>query len=78
VPVSGSDTLFEEAPGPAAYLRLPEAGHSEFLASEGPLVDAVVLAFLDRYVRGEADALDGIPALVERDGDATFELKLPG
>jgi len=77
VPVSGSDTLFAEAPGPAAYLRLTDAGHSDFLIEDGPLVDATVVAFLDRYLRGDEDALDEIPPLVDERGDATFEVKPP-
>lgn len=77
VPVSGSDTLFEEAPGPAHYLRLPDGDHSSFLFTEGDLVDRVVLAFLDRYVRQVAGALDPIEAEVAASGVATFESKEP-
>jgi fermentation-respiration switch protein FrsA (DUF1100 family) len=75
VPVAGSDSLFAEAPGPAAYLRFPEAGHAEFLAEHLTLVSEVIRAFLDRYLYDEADALDDVPLLVEADGSATFELK---
>lgn len=77
VPVSGSDTLFEAAEGPAFYLRLEDAGHSEFLATDGPLVDAVVIAFLDTFLRGDEGALEEVAPLVEARGAATFEAK-PG
>ena len=75
VPVTGSDTLFEEADGPAHYLRLPEADHAAFLFSEGALVDRVVIAFFDRYVREQAGALDPIEAEVEASGSGTFTSK---
>jgi predicted dienelactone hydrolase len=75
--VNGSDTLFAEAPGPAYYLRLPDAGHSDFLASAGPLVDEVVVAFLDRYLKGDDEPLAAVPEAVAASGVATFEEK-PG
>jgi dienelactone hydrolase len=75
VNVSGSDSLFADAPGPAYYLRLDEGDHSGYVFLEGELVDDVVLAFLDRYLYGEEDALDDVPAVVEAHGDATFEVK---
>ncbi len=75
VPVEGSDSLFAEAPGPAAYLRLEGADHSTFLFREGQVVDDVVLAFLDRHLRGDANALEAVPDIVEDHGDATFEEK---
>ena len=37
VPVSGSDTLFADAPGPAAYLRLPDGDHAGYLSPGGPV-----------------------------------------
>ena len=75
VPVDGSDSLFAEAPGPAAYLRLTDADHSDYLISEGALVDDVVLAFLDLHLYGEEDAMDDVPEIVEEHGGATFEEK---
>ena len=78
VPVSGSDTLFADTPGPAAYLRLPEAGHSDFLFGDGALVDEVVLAFLDRHLKGDNAAFDGLPELVAASGQGTFEVKAGG
>lgn len=75
VPVSGSDTLFADAPGPAAYLRLPEGDHAAYLFADGPFVDSVVLAFLDLYLRDDPAAFDGLPELVEDHGDATLEVK---
>ncbi|MGK2948400.1 MAG: alpha/beta hydrolase family protein [Acidimicrobiales bacterium] len=77
VPVSGSDSLFDEAPGPAHYLRLPDGDHSSFLFTEGELVDRVVIAFLDHYVRQVPDALDPVEAEVAASGLATFESKEP-
>jgi predicted dienelactone hydrolase len=75
VPVRGSDTLFADAPGPAAYLRFPEGDHTSFLITEGALVDDVVIAFLDLHLRGEEGALDDVPERVEDHGGATFEVK---
>jgi predicted dienelactone hydrolase len=75
VPVEGSDSLFADAPGPAAYLRFPEGDHTTFLFTEAALVDEVVLSFLDRYLRGDEDALDDVPELVEEHPSATFEAK---
>ncbi len=75
VPVSGSDTLFEEVPGPAAYLRFPEGGHSDILIADGPLIDRVVIAFLDTFLKDDEDALAELPAAVTDSGRATFVSK---
>jgi predicted dienelactone hydrolase len=75
VPVAGSDSIFEETPGPAHYLRLPDGDHTGFLATDGALVDRVAIAFLDRYVRDVAGALDGLPDEVAATGRATFASK---
>jgi fermentation-respiration switch protein FrsA (DUF1100 family) len=75
IPVSGSDTLFTEAAGPAAYLRIEDAGHSDIVRREGPLVDAAVVAFLDQHLGGDDDALDAIAPLVAERGHATFQVK---
>ena len=37
------------------------------------LVEGTVMSFLDRYLRGDADALDGIAAELEDSKLATFE-----
>jgi hypothetical protein len=60
-----------------AQHRLPDAGHSDFLASAGPLVDEVVVAFLDRYLKGDDEPLAAVPEAVAASGVATFEEK-PG
>lgn len=78
VPVSGSDTLFAESPGPAAYLRFTDAGHSDFLAGSGPLLDDVVVAFLDRHLKGDDTGFDALPELVAASGEGTFEVKAGG
>ena len=75
VPVSGSDSLFSDAPGPAAYLRLRDGDHTGYLRTEGTLVDSVVLAFLDLYLRDEPEAFEALPELVDEHGGATFEVK---
>ncbi len=75
VDVSGSDRLFEDAPGPAAYLRFPDGDHSRYLATEGPLIDTVVLAFLDDWLLDDPSGWDDVPAAVAADGGATFEEK---
>ncbi len=77
VPVSGSDSLFEDSEGPAHYLRFPEGDHTGFLFTDGPLVDRVVLAFLDRYVRDRSAALNPIADEVAPSGRATFQSKAP-
>lgn len=78
VPVSGSDTLFADAPGPAAYLRLPDAGHSDFLFGDAALVDEVVVAFLDRHLKGDDTGFEALPDLVAASGQGTFEVKAGG
>jgi predicted dienelactone hydrolase len=75
VPVSGSDTLFEEAEGPAHYLRFPDGDHSGFLVSDGPLIDAVVIAFLDRHLLDEPEGLDEVAATVAASGRAVLTEK---
>jgi len=75
IPVSGSDTLFADAPGPAAYLRFPESGHADYLLAEQELMDAVVLAFLDLYLRGDGEAFAAVPELVDAHDSATLEVK---
>jgi predicted dienelactone hydrolase len=75
IPVSGSDSLFEDATGPAAYLRLEDAGHTDYLRTDAALVDATVLGFLALELHGDEHALDAIPTLVAERGDATFEVK---
>ena len=72
VPVSGSDTLVEEAPGGAAYLRFPEGGHSDILVSDGPLIDQVVIAFLDAHLEDDPVGLAEVPDAVVDSGRATF------
>lgn len=76
VPVAGSDSLFDESPGPIAYLRLADAGHSDYLISNGPLVDQVVIAFLDAYLRDDPSGLREVTDLVDTLPNATFEQKL--
>ncbi len=75
VPVSGSDALFVEAPGPVAYLRIPEGGHSDILVADGALIDQVVIAFLDAHVRGDPTGLAEVPDAVAASGRATFDVK---
>lgn len=75
VPVSGSDTLFADAPGPAAYLRLAEGDHAAYLFADGAFIDSVVLAFLDLLLRDDSEAFEDVPELVEEHGGATFEVK---
>ena len=77
VPVMGSDRLFDEAPGPAYYLRFPDAGHSDYLVADGDLVDQAVIAFLDRYLKGDGDGLAALPSVVASHGGATFTAKPP-
>lgn len=78
VNVKGSDTLFAEAPGPAAYLRLTEADHTGFLFGDGALLDEVVVAFLDRHLKGDDTGFDAIPDVVAASGQGTFEVKRGG
>ena len=78
ISVSGSDSLFEDADGPAAYLRLADAGHTDYLRTDAHLVDETVLGFLELELRGDDDALDDVPALVTARGNATFEVKAGG
>jgi len=75
VPVKGSDSLFAEAPGPAAYLRLTEADHTDFLFGDGALLDQVVVAFLDRHLKDDDTGFDAIPEVVAASGQGTLEVK---
>ena len=75
VSVSGSDTLFEEVPGPAAYLRFPDGGHSDILTTDGPLIDQVVIAFLDAFLKDDEEGLAEVPVAVAGSGRATFATK---
>ena len=75
VPVSGSDSLFADAPGPAAYLRLAEGDHSSYLITEGELVDAVVVGFLHDWLLDDPSRWQGLGELVEEHGAATLEEK---
>ncbi len=78
VPVSGSDTLFADVPGPASYLRFPEGGHSDILVADGPLIDQVVIAFLDAHLAGDPTDLAELPDVVTASGRATYQTKDPG
>ena len=78
VTVKGSDSLFAEAPGPAAYLRLTEADHTGFIFGDGALLDQVVLAYLDRHLKGDDTAFDAIAEVVADSGQGTFEVKQGG
>ena len=78
VDVDGSDSLFADAPGPAAYLRLPDGDHTSYLFTEGALIDEVVLASLDAWLFGDSTALDEAGEVVEDHGRATFEVKTDG
>ena len=78
VNVKVSDSLFAEAPGPAAYLGLTEADHTGFLFGDGALLDEVVVAFLDRHLKGDDTGFDAIPDVVAASGQGTFEVKRGG
>ena len=74
VPVSGSDNLFAQSPAPSYYLRYSSAGHSDLLAAEaGDLLDEVLFAFLDRYLKDDPAPLEAVDETVEASGLATFE-----
>lgn len=73
LPVRGSDSLFEKSTSPSYYLRYTNAGHVDLLAAEsGELVDQVVVAFLDRYLKDDPTGLDAARDLVAASGLATF------
>jgi fermentation-respiration switch protein FrsA (DUF1100 family) len=74
VPVAGSDQLVAAARPPAYYLRLPDGDHLSLLYGDSSaLVDETVIAFLDRYLDGDPEPLNHIPARVRRSELASFD-----
>jgi fermentation-respiration switch protein FrsA (DUF1100 family) len=74
VPVAGSDQLVAAARPPAYYLRLPDGDHLSLLYGDsGALVDETMIAFLDRYLDGDPEPLNHIPARGRRSELASLD-----
>jgi dienelactone hydrolase len=69
VPVAASDAVVDLASGPVWYLRTRDADHTSVLVGpDGELLAQAVTALLDAAFGGDADALDGMGAVVEDSG----------
>ena len=73
---SGSDTLFQRATGPAAYVQYPDATHTSIFTGEnGKLLDQATIAWLDKWLRNDNTEFDALPAAVTASGVATLQTK---
>lgn len=76
IPSTGSDTLFQRATGPAAYVRFADATHSSIFAGDnGKLLDQATIAWLDKWLRNDPTAFEALPATVTASGIATLQTK---
>ena len=65
---SSSDDLFSKATGPVAFVRYPEGTHSSILRDEnGELLLRASLAWLDRWLLDDVDALDDLTSRGRRE-----------
>jgi predicted dienelactone hydrolase len=86
IPFDEGAAVFAAAFPPAYFLQLPTADHDSMLVRQNPrydedladITDRTLIAFLDRYLREDADALDGLQASIEATGLATFEERPAG
>jgi dienelactone hydrolase len=79
VPYAKSPEMRSTLPGPTWLLRFPEGQHSNMF--DPPLnepLDDTVVAFLDAELRGDAAALDTLPARIATRTDAVLEPPAPG
>jgi len=75
VPFGGSEALIAKAPPPSYFLRFPDGGHSDVLGGpSGDVLDEVVLAFLDRYLKDDPRGLEEVPDEVAASGLASLEI----
>jgi predicted dienelactone hydrolase len=73
---SGSDTLFQRATGPTAYVRYPDATHTSIFAGDnGKLLDQATIAWLDKWLRNDSTGFDALPGAVTASGIATLQTK---
>jgi len=70
---ASSQHVFDTFPGPRAFLVYPGATHaSQFQGRPGVLLDATVVAFLDRWLRHDPVPWQALPAKVGASGVATL------
>lgn len=70
---ASSQHVFDTFPGPRAFLVYPGATHaSQFQGRPGVLLDATVVAFLDRWLRHDPAPWQALPAKVGASGVATL------
>ena len=70
---ASSQHVFDTFPGPRAFLVYPGATHTtQFQGRPGVLLDATVVAFLDRWLRHDPAPWQALPAKVRASGSATL------
>jgi predicted dienelactone hydrolase len=70
---ASSQHVFDTFPGPRAFLVYPGATHaSQFQKQPGVLLDAAVVAFLDRWLRHDPAPWQALPPKVRASGVATL------
>ena len=82
IPIAQAEAVYASASEPALLVRFPNGDHANMLfpqdADDEALVeiaDETMTAFLDRYLRGDAEALDRQSAALTDSELATFEAK---
>jgi len=73
---SGSDTLFQRATGPTAYVRYADATHTSiFVGDNGKLLEQATIAWLDKWLKNDSAGFDALPAAVTASNNATLQTK---
>jgi predicted dienelactone hydrolase len=73
---TGSDTLFQRATGPTAYVQFPDGTHSSILTGDdGKVLVQAAIAWLDKWLRNDNTGFDALPAAVTASGTATLQTK---